>query len=117
MSAKIERSLAVTADGGSEIDADEAFSQVVAAIDAVLKKAEQVRGEIKYVASCAFWHSLVGVDARGKPTTKVFSWADTRSRKHVDVLRKRFDEDRAHHRTGVRFHSSFLAGKAALAAS
>lgn len=107
MSAKIERALETTADGGSEIDADEAFAQVSAAIEALLVKAKNIKGEIAYVATSAFWHSLVGVDANGKPTTKVFSWADTRSRKYTDVLRKHFDETTVHNRTGARFHSSF----------
>lgn len=111
MSAKIERSLAVTPDGGSEIDADEAFAQVVAAIDAVHGKVGSVKGEIGYVATSAFWHSLVGVDIKGKPTTKVFGWADTRSRKYSEVLRKHFNESRAHNRTGARFHSSFWPAK------
>ncbi|MBK9437055.1 MAG: hypothetical protein IPN51_03540 [Chloracidobacterium sp.] len=42
---------------------------------------------------------LVGVDAKGKPTTKVFSWADTRSRNYTEVLRKRFDESETLDRT------------------
>ena len=108
---KIERSLVVTSDGGAEIDADEAFAQVSAAIDALLKKTTRLKDDIEYVASCSFWHSLVGVDAKGKPTTKVFGWADTRSRKHTDVLRKKFDESKAHNRTGARFHSSFWPAK------
>src|SRR5258708_3961459 len=104
MSVKIERSLTVTADGGSEIDADEAVAQVIAAIDAVHAKAERVKAEIEYVASSAFWHSLLGIDAKGKPTTKVLSWADTRSRKYVETLRTRLDENEVHNRTGARFH-------------
>ena len=111
MSVKIERSLNVTLDGGAEIDADEAFTQVTAAIDAVLIKSKSVKGEIAYVASCAFWHSLVGIDSKGKPTTSVFGWADTRSRKYSEVLRKRFDETTVHNRTGARFHSSFWPAK------
>ncbi len=111
MSAKIERALETTADGGSEIDADEAFAQVSAAIDALLIKAKKIKDEIAYVATSAFWHSLVGVDANGKPTTKVFSWADTRSRKYSEILRKRFDETEFHNRTGARFHSSFWPAK------
>ncbi len=109
--AKIERSLVVTADGGAEIDADEAFAQVVAAIDAVLAKTRKLKAEIEYVAACSFWHSLVGVDAKSKPTTKVFGWADTRSREYTDVLRRKFDETETHNRTGARFHSSFWPAK------
>lgn len=108
---KIERSLVSTADGGSGIDAKVAFEQIVTAIDAVLKKTAKLTGKIEYVASCSFWHSLLGVDAKGKPTTQVFSWADTRSRKYTDVLRKRFDETETHNRTGARFHSSYWPAK------
>lgn len=108
---KNERSLIATDDGGAEIDAGEAFDQVVAALDDVLKKAKQVKGEITHIVASCFWHSLVGVDAKGKPTTKVFGWADTRSREQVAVLEKRFDERAVHNRTGARFHSSFWPAK------
>ncbi len=108
---KNERQLTATEDGGAEIDALEAFAQVERAIDDVLTKAEKIRGEIEYVAASSFWHSLVGVDAKGKPTTKVFGWADTRSRKYVADLRKKFVEAEVHNRTGARFHSSFWTAK------
>jgi gluconokinase len=108
---KDERQLTVTDDGGAEIDADEALEQVVAAIDGVLKKSTKQNGEIAYVASAAFWHSLVGVDAKGRPTTKVLGWADTRSREQTAVLRKGFDEAEVHSRTGAQFHSSFWPAK------
>ena len=108
---KNERSLTATDDGGAEINADEAFDQVVAAIDEVLRNAEEVKGDITHVAASSFWHSLVGVDAKGKATTKVYGWADTRSRDHVATLRKKFDESVVHNRTGARFHSSFWPAK------
>lgn len=108
---KNERQLAATEDGGAEIDANLAFEQVVAAIDDVLERAKNVKGDITHVAASSFWHSLVGVDAKGKPTTKVFGWADTRSRDQVEKLRKKFDENAVHNRTGARFHSSFWPAK------
>src|SRR5207244_11036189 len=111
MFVKNERSLNVTPDGGAEIDADEALNQVIAAIDEILEKSSKLKSEIKYVAISSFWHSLVGVDVNGRPTTKVFGWADTRSRKYTDVLRKKFDESSVHNRTGARFHSSFWPAK------
>ncbi len=43
---KNERSLTATDDGGAEIDADEAFDQVVRAIDEVLKRSENVKGGV-----------------------------------------------------------------------
>jgi gluconokinase len=111
MSVKIERSLKATADGGSEIDADEAVAQVVAAIDGVLIKAQKLKGEIEFVVASSFWHTLIGLNNMGVPTTKVFGWADTRSRKFTSILQKRFDEAETHNRTGARFHSSFWPAK------
>ena len=108
---KNERQLKITEDGGAEIDALEAFGQVERAIDDVLKKAKNLKGEIEYVAASAFWHSLVGVGKNGEPTTKVFGWADTRSSKQVAVLRDTLDEDKTHNRTGARFHSSYWTAK------
>jgi gluconokinase len=108
---KNERTLTSTDDGGAEIDADEAFAQVVRAIDDVLKKAKGVKGEIEYVAASSFWHSLVGVDKEGAPTTKVFGWAEMRPAKYVPRLRKEFKEGAIHRWNGARFHSSFWPAK------
>lgn len=107
---KNERTLTATDDGGAEIDADEAFVQVVQAIDDVLARSSKI-GEIEHVAASSFWHSLVGIDAKGKPTTKVFGWADTRSREYTEKLKQKFDETDVHDRTGARFHSSFWPAK------
>ena len=108
---KNERQLTATEDGGAEIDALEAFAQIKKAVDDVLAKSAKIEGEITHVAASSFWHSLVGVDSKGKPTTKVFGWADTRSAKYVSDLRKKFDESAVHNRTGARFHSSFWTAK------
>jgi gluconokinase len=108
---KNERTLTTTDEGGAEIDAEEALQQAVEAIDDVLDKAAKVPGEITHVAASCFWHSLVGIDAKEKPTTKVLSWADTRSRDQIAALRKRFNEPEIHNRTGARFHSSFWPAK------
>ena len=108
---KNSRLLASTEDGGAEIDAGEAFAQVVKAIDDVLKKSKNIKDEIEIVAASSFWHSLVGIDKSGEATTKVFGWADTRSRELVRVLRENLDEKAVHNRTGARFHSSFWTAK------
>ena len=108
---KNDWTLTTTTDGGSEIDGEVALKQVVATVDEVVRQRLSKKDEIGYVASCSFWHSLMGVGQDGKPTTKVFSWADTRSRAYTRSLRKRFDENEMHDRTGARFHSSFWPAK------
>ncbi len=106
-SVKIDSYVSVTSDGSAELDAEAAFSQVALAVDSVLEKTKHLKIEIGLVAICSYWHSLVGVDAKGRPTTGVFLWADTRSRKYTSVLRKRFNERDTHDRTGAHFHSSY----------
>lgn len=108
---KNERKLNATADGGSEIDAEKAFKQIVTVIDEALKTLDLSKAEVTHVAATSFWHSLVGVDAAGKATTPVLSWADNRSRDHVAALREDLDEKACHNRTGARFHSSFWPAK------
>jgi len=108
---KNERHIKSTLDGGSEIDANDALRHVTKVVDEVMASANNINGDITHVAQCSFWHSLVGVDGNGKPTTKVVSWADNRSRSEVSLLRKKLDEEDVHDRTGARFHSSFWPAK------
>lgn len=106
-----ERQLKTTSDGGAEISAYLSLKQVVSVIDGVLSATERANGVITHVASCTFWHSLLGTSAEGRPTTPVYSWADNRSREYVAKLRKQFDEASVHQRTGAHFHSSFWPAK------
>lgn len=106
---KVEYSFDVTTNGGFDIDADALLVIVTKTIDSALLKAK--RYEITHVVTCSFWHSLVGIDVRGKPTTKVIGWADTRSREYSGVLKTRFDQREVHNRTGAHFHSSFWPAK------
>lgn len=105
---KKDRTIHFTDDGGAELPADEAFSQVVEAIEEVLSKTTNT---IDYVAASCFWHSLVGIDAEGHATTNVFTWAETRPAKYVQTLRDNLGENEIHNRTGARFHSSFWTAK------
>lgn len=111
MSVRIEHAFTATGDGGSEMDVDKALSLVIEAIDAILRKSAKLKGRIECVASCSFMHSLVGVNARVNPTTKVLGWADNRGREYSAVLKRRFDEETIHNRTGAHFHSSFWPAK------
>ena len=108
---KNKRQLTVTKDGGFEIDADEALSQVSASIDACLEKCPETLEKIEYAATSSFWHSLLGIDSKGNPTTKVFAWAETRPARHIETLRKDLNEKEIHDRTGCRFHSSYWTAK------
>jgi gluconokinase len=68
-------------------------------------------GQVEAIAISTFWHSLVGVDAAGRPTTPLLTWADTRATRQAKGLREEFDEREIHARTGCRFHPSYWPAK------
>jgi len=97
--------------GGADADADAFIDFIERAIDVAVARAESFVSRIDYVASCCFWHSLVGVDDQGRAVTPLLGWADTRAAAFVDHLRSRLDEATAHERVGARFHPSYWPAK------
>ena len=100
-----------TPDGGVEADADALVAGTCRAIDQALTGAGAVGADIRAVGISTFWHSLLGVDATGRPATPLYSWADGRSRSAIPVLRERLDEEAARRRTGCVFHTSYLPAR------
>ncbi len=92
-------------DGGAEIDPEDLLRRVERVIDAATSQAGPRR--IGGVASCTFWHSLVGVAADGAPVTPVYTWADMRG----DARRALGDERAFHAKTGCLFHASYPPAK------
>jgi gluconokinase len=99
-------------DGGAQLDPEVLLDQVCAAIDGVLADIPSSTG-ILAVASSVFWHSLLGVDAQGRPCTPVYLWMDARARGQVAALRARLDEQAVHARTGCVLHWSYWPAKLA----
>jgi gluconokinase len=62
--------------------------------------------------SC-FGHSLIPLDADGKPLTELLGWRDTRSADAAEWLRRRLDNDAVHARTGAYLHPAFWPAKLA----
>ncbi len=100
-----------TADGGVQKDADELLVQVATAIDQLLANAGKLRTKIDAVAIDTFWHSLIGVDAKGQAITPVYSWADTRSSHAAAQLQHELDPQAVHNRTGCIIHPSYFPAK------
>src|SRR5579872_230380 len=94
----------VAADGSVETPTSTIERALGAAIDAALAGND---APVDAVGIAAFWHSLVGVDARGRAVTGVIPWTDTRSADEVDALRAEIDEHAVHARTGCRLHTSY----------
>ena len=92
----------------AELDADQIVAEVIKAIDELLANSP---GPIDLIAISAFWHSVIGVDAAGLPTTPLLTWADTRAGQFAKQLGGDFDEREIHARTGCRFHPSYWPAK------
>lgn len=105
------RAVRTSADGEATLDAEERARAAIGVIDRVLDRAGKRASEIAAVATSTFWHSLVGIDANRRPTTRVLTWADTRARGAASALRNELDEDAVHARTGCRLHASYLPAK------
>jgi len=109
--AHADRPVRTSVDGEVTVDAEERVRAACGAIDTVLASAGRRAGEIAAVATSTFWHSLVGVDADGRPTTRVLTWADTRARGAAAALRREVDPVATHARTGCVLHASYLPAK------
>src|ERR687898_80476 len=106
---KLNYEFEYTPDGGAEKDADELLDLVVRAVDGTLSEA---RGAIiSGVAMSTFWHSVLGLDRDGRPTTPILTWADRRAAVCVPDLRERLDDRANHRRTGCVPHSSYWPAK------
>jgi gluconokinase len=92
-----------------EFDPEALVDEVITTIDELLAASDTNR--IEFIAISTFWHSLVGVDHKGSPTTPLLSWADTRAALFANELRASFDETEIHARTGCRFHASYWPAK------
>src|SRR5215212_11090758 len=103
--------LETTSDGGATFPADVLFDLTVRAIDGVVARLGDAASRVGAVGSTSFWHSLMGIDAAGTPTTPVFYWADTRSSQDATTLRTALDSDVVWQRTGCRLHSSYWPAK------
>src|SRR6266566_3160722 len=69
-----------TTDAGEvSSDPDALIKLIAQSIDGALKAARKEKVAILGVGVSCYWHSLMGVDRAGRPTTELLTWADTRS--------------------------------------
>src|SRR3984893_17937784 len=100
-----------TEAGEVSSDPDGLVTLIAQSIDGALKAAHKEKVDVIAVGASCYWHSLMGVDRKGRPTTELLTWADTRSAAETARLRSRFDERAYHARTGCFFHASYWPAK------
>jgi gluconokinase len=92
-------------------DPDDLVDRISQTIDLALKAARKARVEILAVGTSCYWHSLMGIDQAGGPTTELLTWADTRSAAEAQRFRAESDEAAYHSRSGCFFHASYWPAK------
>ncbi|MFY9578752.1 MAG: FGGY family carbohydrate kinase, partial [Gaiellaceae bacterium] len=70
-------------------------------------------GEVDAVGTSCFGHSLLALDAGGRPLTPMLGWRDTRSADAAARLAQRLDAGAVHARTGCQVHTSYWPAKLA----
>ena len=98
-------------DGAAEAVPTALLAHVVTCVDATLEFGGDRNIDIGAVAASSFWHSLMGIDGDGNPTTPVFTWADKRAGVEVKELTREFSIEEAIGATGCRIHSSYWPAK------
>jgi gluconokinase len=95
--------------GFADLDPDALVEEVAKTVDELRTRVGAF--DVETTAISAFWHSLMGIDANGAPTTALLTWADTRAVQAAKELRAEFDESEIHARTGCRVHPSYWPAK------
>lgn len=77
------------------------------ALDQLVSLAGPLVAQVVAGGVSCFFHSIVGLDGVGRPTTPVLSWADATSAGAAAALRERVDPEEVHAQTGAPIHASY----------
>lgn len=97
--------------GAHEFDPDDLLEHIFACLDQALAQAGPLAGAIIGVGVATFVNNILGLDAAGRAIFPLTTYADARAAGEVSGLRADFDETETHHRTGCRFHPSYLPAR------
>ena len=109
-----EYAVRYSANGGAELSDAELRRATRSCVRKTLQahRASRLRKvPIRGVGGSAFWHSLLGLDKKGRPLTPIFTWADSRCARDAMQLREQFDERKIHAETGCMLRASFWPAK------
>ena len=90
--------------GWSEQDPDEIVRAVEYCIQTVVKKCRS-QGDVLGLSFSAAMHSLIALDAEGKPLSQSIIWADNRSAAIADALRETREGRRIYKNNGTPIHA------------
>lgn len=77
------------------------YGAVLEAVSAVRAKAD---GPIRFASFSSAMHSLIALDASGRPLTNSITWADSRANPYTQEIKRDVDASALHMRTGTPIH-------------
>ena len=89
------------------LDPQELLTVVEALVDQILAKISGQDVEIAAVGISTFWHSVMGIDASGEPTSRVLMWSDVRAADQCQAFEAALDAEDYRRRTGTPVHPSY----------
>jgi gluconokinase len=95
----------------AEQDPEAIFAAVLQAVKSSLDSSEVEPERVLATGVSAALHSLLAVDAQGKPLTKAMIWADTRSAASSAQIKAQCDAHRIYQRTGCPVHPIYPLSK------
>ncbi|TJY44621.1 gluconokinase [Cohnella pontilimi] len=88
----------------AEQDPDQIFQAVLYSVQTVMNQSPASAGQVLFVSFSSAMHSVIAVDADGKPLTACITWADNRSAEWSDRLKRELGGHEIYLRTGTPIH-------------
>lgn len=88
----------------AEQDPDEIYDAVLTVIREVIRQAQAASEDVMGVSFSAAMHSLIAVDATGKPLTRSITWADSRATPWAERIKNDWSGLAIYQRTGTPIH-------------
>ncbi len=92
------------ATAAAEQDPEQIFQAVLETIRTSLKRCPLPTGDIVCVSFSAAMHSVIAVDAQGRPLTRSITWADNRAAAWAERIKAGPGGDAIYRRTGTPIH-------------
>ena len=98
----IECPVEMSTEGIAELDPVFVFNAVIGVLNSSFKKAKTEGKSVAGLGISCHMHSLMAVDERGDPLTRLIIWADTRAGKEAHHINTAYDVSDLYNRTGCR---------------
>ena len=97
----------------AEQDPEAIFAAVLQAVKSSIASSEIEPDQVLAIGLSAALHSILAVDAQGRPLTRAMIWADTRSAPSSAEIKAKYDGHQIYQRTGCPVHPMYPLSKIA----